>query len=228
MAGKSLLREGTIPSDYRSLRSQVTTLGTESALRAEYSRLRSIVRKRIERMEQAGETTNRFYEKFGNLAEALPTAKGRDTRDLSMRLSVLAKALGGGYTGTVKEIKEERKRQAERFAQAAEDSGDEETAEYFRDAKNITKSQWDKIHRMMGIVWQFAGRSISSKEVEAVAAKTVLSSKGQKKSVLQMAAEVMRDLGLDDVANLEDIQQRYKKDGRLRASWKKARNKRGF
>lgn len=222
---KSLLKEGTIPSDYRSHRSQLETLGSEAAIRSEYSRLRSIIRKRVERMQEAGETTNRFFSRFGDMDRAIPTAKGLETSEMSMRLSAMAQALGGGYTGTVREIREERKAAMERMAAEAEDAGDDETADFLR-SNTPTAKQWDKIHAVMGIVFGTVGRSVGSKEVEVAAAKLVLGK--QKKSALQMAAEVARDLGFDETGTLSEMKERYRQDGKQRVAWTRAHQRRGF
>ena len=231
MAQKSLLREGTIPHDYRSLASQIRTLGSEHDVREEYSRLRSIIRKRVERMASAGETENTFYRKFGDLGHALPSARGLSTQELSMRLSVAAHALGGGFSGTVREIKESRRAAMERLAQQAEDEGDDETAEFFRDPANINPKKWAKFQKVMGLVFSVVGKSVGSGDVEQAAAKIVLGETGKKKSVLQMAAEVTSDLGLDpdtEMNLLEFMKKRYREDGQERVSWKKAHKRRRF
>lgn len=219
---QSRLPQGSTLADFSSPARILAALGNESAIRAEYSRQRSIIRKRVERMAAAGETSNPFYRRFGNLGEALPTAKGMSTQEMMRRMAASARAVSGAYTSTLKGVKEQRREQSRRLAEKARAAGDDETAQYFESGK-LTPKQEEKINKIWGVVRAMMGRSIprglGSGETESIIVETVI--QGGKRSVLSMATEVLTRLDAD-VDQLEGAKERFTQTGKTRVSWSRS------
>lgn len=214
------LPQGLTPYDFRTPSSIMSALGSDKAVREEYSRQRSIIRKRVERMAAAGETSNQFYKRFGNLAQAMPSAKGLSTKEMMTRLAASSRAIGGGYQSTMTAVKQARKETQERIRQQAEEEGDDETAEFF--SKPLTPKQTEKANRIWGIVravmGKSLGKSIGSDGMEKQIYQTVVEG-GQ--SVLSMAAAVMSHYDAD-IAELETLKERFTQTGKTRVAWSKA------
>ena len=214
------LPKGTTVVDFRSEAAILAKLGSEAKLRAEYSRQRSIIRKRIERMKEAGETTNQFYQRFGDLKRALPTAKGLSTSEMAKRMAATARAIGGGYQATLTEVKTSRKAAMERVRREAEDVGDLETADFL--SKELTPKQAEKVGKVWAIVRAVMGKSIGktlgSGDTDVKIHQVVIEG-GQ--SVLGMASQVLTDFDAD-IATLETIKERFTQTGKTRVAWAKA------
>ena len=219
---QSRLPQGTTLADFSSPARILAALGNESAIRAEYSRQRSIIRKRVERMAAAGETANQFYQRFGNLGEALPTAKGMSTQQMMLRMAASARAISGSYTSTLGEVKENRREQSKRMAERAREAGDEETAAFFEKG-GLSPRQEEKVNKVWGIVRAMMGsaiaRGIGSGETENAIVSTVIQGGGR--SVLSMATQVMTILNAD-LDQLEGAGKRFTQTGKTRVAWSKA------
>lgn len=223
------LAKGTRLADYASPTRILNAFKDDmKAVRAEYSRQRSIIRKRIDRLREAGEVYNEFYERFGNLDEALPSLKNLTTDKVLRLMSSSASAIAGGYQSTLSEIKKERTDVLKTLAQQAEDADDMETAEMLRG--DVTPRQFDRMRRLMGIL-NHAGvtRFKPSDDVWKQAAVAVLSNDSHA-SLLSLAGQVLDKLGIefeDYVKFMQDAKQTYTAKGKYRATYKKARQKRG-
>lgn len=223
--GKSNLAPGTTITDYASYARLQSAFGSDAAIVSEYSRERSILRKRLERMEAAGETDNWLYRTFGDMKENLPTAKGMSAREAAQILASTARALGGARNASLSEIRATRKEAREDLAVQAEEAEDFEFASAIR---GMTDKQWRKMTKVMGMVQRTVGaRNLDSNELMQISAKIVLNAK-PKMPILSMAANAIRELGLDDdTANLEKLGAMFTKSGKTRVSWRKAHSKRG-
>ena len=172
-------------------------------------------------MAAAGETANPFYQRFGNLGESLPTAKGMSTGEMMRRMAASARAISGSYRSTLEGVKEQRREQSRRLAERAREAGDDETADFF-ESGSLSPKQEEKVNRVWGIVKAMMGKSIGkalgSDETEAMIVDVVR--KG-KRTVLSMAAEVISRLD-DDVTKLEGAKERFTQTGKTRVSWSKA------
>ena len=219
------LPEGMTILDFRSPSAIESKLTTDAAIRAEYSRQRSIIRKRVERMKAAGETSNAFYRRFGDLEKAMPTAKGLSTKEMEMRMAASARAIGGGYQSTLEQIKAARKASMERVRDEAKAAGDTATADFLD--KPLTPKQAEKVNRIWGIVKAILGRSlgksIGSGETDVKIHQLVLEGG---RSVLSMAAQVLSDYDAD-VQQLETLRERFTTTGKTRVSWDRAHRGKG-
>lgn len=199
-------------------------------IRAEYSRQRSIIRKRVERMEKAGEIYNPYYERFGRNRElSLPTVKTLSDADLLLMLSSTARGIAGGYQATVSEIRESRADTLGALKAQAEAAGDEDLAEAL--AKGLSAKQLAQVGRIMGMIKRVVGKTEDSNTVRETAMRVVLG-KRKGESLLGMAARTMDLLGVGEdeegnTGNLEALKERYTQKGTVRVSWKKAHSKRG-
>ena len=198
-------------------------LGSDAAVRREYSRQRSIIRKRVERMAAQGETSSQFYKTFGDLATALPTAKGLSTQEMLMRMTASARAIGGGYQSTLTQVKAARQETASRLADQARQVGDVETANALE--RGLTPSQMEKMGKLWGILRATMGkrfsRAIGSGDINLMIAETVIEGK---RSVLSMAATLINDLG-GGTAELEGAMERYTQTGKERVAWTRSHRK---
>lgn len=225
------LKKGTTLVDYATPTKIVSAFeGDFSAIREEYSRLRSIVRKRVERMEKAGETDNPTYQRYGNVKVQLPTVKELSDYQILQMLSNLAQQVGGGFkTATLSQIRETRNEWRDMLNEIAEDSGDEELKELLK-SKKLTDARIKTMQRMLGMIQKVVGTQLSSDEVIETTLKVVLSHESGT-SLLQMAAEVINELGIDTDMHgkdaLESLRERYTAEGTTRVNWAKAHKKRG-
>lgn len=219
------LPEGTFLTDFSSPERVLKILGSESAIQAEYSRQRSIIRKRIERMAAAGEVYNRLFKTFGNLAEDLPAVKNLTTEQMAKLLGATSRAIAGGYQNTLKEIRSARKEVVSVMRQRAEQEDDSELAEAL--SKDPTPAQMARIHTIMGMVQRTLGRKMAdSNELLEDATKMVMTSKS-KTSLLTLASQVMAAQGYDDMDDLMAMKDRFTAKGTTRVSWAKAHKARG-
>ena len=236
-APRQILKSGTTVSDYMSQRALLRAFGSESAVRTELSRLRSIVAKRTERMAAAGETENAFYQKFGGLRQKLPTVSGLSMREMAAWMKTFAHSMAGSKAASsLEEVRTRRKEGTERLIKQAEKAGDTTLVEDLK--KNPSASQWKQIRKVMDMIYKVGGRDVNSGTVFTLTMKTVLEpdldeeseKKGKKKkkrNLLSLAAEVMQRMETAKVENLEELQKRFTAQGTTRVSWEKAHKKRG-
>ena len=226
-APRQILKSGTTVSDYMSQRALLRAFGSESAVRTELSRLRSIVAKRTERMAAAGETENAFYQKFGGLRQKLPTVSGLSMREMAAWMKTFAHSMAGSKAAsTLEEVRTRRKEGTERLIKQAEKAGDKTLVEDLK--KNPTVSQWKKIRKIMDMIYRIGGRDIDSGLVFTLTMKTVLEpNAGKKRNLLSLAADVMQRMEIDNVEDLEELRERFTSQGTTRVSWEKAHKKRG-
>lgn len=222
------LAEGTTLYDYSSAnRIKSAFGGNMSDIRAEYSRQRSIIRKRLDRMEKAGETYNKFYNLYKDRERMIPSLKGLTDAQVMKALSMTAQAIGGGYVSTVSEIREHRDELRKRMYEEAEEFGDEELMEFLK--KPITPRQYGQIGRIMGMIRTAVGQYVGSDDVYQEAMKVVLSDDG-KTSLLTLANRVLENMmGAENVDTemKNAMKERYTARGTTRVSYKKAHGKRG-
>lgn len=219
------LPEGTFLTDYSSPERVRQTLGSDSAIQAEYSRQRSIIRKRVERMAAAGEVYNRLYKTFGNLVEDLPAVKNLTTEQMAKLLGATSRAIAGGYQNTLRDIKAARSEAVSVMRQRAEQENDTELVEAL--SKEPTPAQMARIHTIMGMVQRTLGRKmVDSNELQEDATKIVMTSKS-KTSLLTLASQVMAAQGYDDMDDLMAMKDRFTARGTTRVSWAKAHKARG-
>ena len=223
MRGKSHLAPDTTIMDYVSPARIREAFGSEAAIRAEYSRQRSIIRKRIERMQQAGETSNWVYNQFGNLTESMPTARDLSTDDMMKIMSASARVLSGGYNATMREIRASRQSAQEALAAQAEENGDDETADYLRN--KMTNAQWRRITQIVGMLQGIMGKKAQdSNELFFAATDVVMNNRGER-SLLTLVSTTISEFALD--ADINEVAEKFTSKGRVRMSWKKAHSKRG-
>lgn len=216
---KSNLKPGLSVVDYSSYNALFTVLGSEQAIRNEYSRMRSIIRKRVERMAAAGETHNWVYRNFGDMPQQLPSAIGKSTKELAQIMAAQARVLSGGYQSTVREIRQSRKQAIRDIAKEAKEAGDIGFAEMI---KKITPQQYERAKRLMGMMQSAIGKAYqSSEEVWQDALKVSLST-NSKSNLLTEANKLLADYGLDDVETLSSMKSRFTAKGTTRQSWKRA------
>ena len=213
--------------------------GDERRIRAEYSRQRSIVRKRIERMAAAGETENFVYRKYGDLKSALPTADRLSTRQMLDILTSTASTIGGGYQSTLRDIKKRRQRlrktieEQEQKGEAkvkTRGKGKKATAEDESadegDGGKLSDAQLRKIQKLMGMTQFVLGKARDSGELLEMVTDTVRRG-GGKRNLLSMAAEILNAYGAAETEDLEGLKSRFTAKGTTRVSWAKAHGKRG-
>lgn len=220
------LAPGTTLPDYSSQeRIQRAFGGDMAAIRREYSRQRSIIRKRVERLKAAGETHNHFYHKYSNLDEVLPSARGLSDQELMQAMARSAHGIGAGMQSTVSEVRASREEQI---------AGLKADAEYYEDAElaqkldeGITAKQLEQIQRIMGMVQKVVGRVDDSDTLRQEATKTVLFGDPHV-TILSKAAQVINNLGLGDenIDAIAELKKIYTWKGTVRVSYKKAHAKR--
>jgi len=219
------LPEGTFLTDFASVERVRAALGSDAAIQAEYSRQRSIIRKRVERMAAAGETYNRLFKTFGNMEQALPTVKNLTTEQMAKLLGATSRAIAGGYQNTMRSIRESRKSTANALRKQAEAAGDTALAEAL--TKDPTPAQMEKIHRLMGMVERTLGKKlVDTNELLEDATRIVMTSKS-KTSLLTMASQLMANQGFDEMEDLAALKDRFTARGTVRVSWSRAHGKRG-
>lgn len=226
------LAKGTQLTDYANPSRIMRAFdGDMSRIRAEYSRQRSIIRKRIERMEAAGEIHNDFYRRFGNMQEAIPSLKGLSNEQVMRAMSGTANALVGGYQTTLKEIRQARQEAFEEFKAQAENAGDKKLVAELN-KQGLTSEAYDNIKTLMGYM-QNAGviKFKPSKPVYDAVIKEYYKRKDGE-SLADVASKVVKKLRLrvsDDqrVEIMEKIQRGANTAGGKTVSFDKARKKRG-
>lgn len=219
------LPEGTFLTDFASSERVRAALGSDAAIQAEYSRQRSIIRKRVERLAAAGETYNRLYKTFGNLEQALPTVKNLTTEQMAKLLGATSRAIAGGYQNTLRAIRESRRSTSNALRKQAEAEGDIALAEAL--ARDPTPAQMEKIYRLMGMVERTLGKKmVDTNELLEDATKIVMSSRS-KTSLLTMASQLMANQGFDELEDLAALKDRFTARGTVRVSWSRAHGKRG-
>lgn len=212
--------------------------GDERRIRAEYSRQRSIVRKRIERMAAAGETENFVYRKYGDLRSALPTADKLSTRQMLDILTSTASTIGGGYQSTLRDIKKRRQR-LRKTIEEQEQKGEAKAktrtkgkratdgeSEDEGDGGKLSDAQLRKIQKLMGMTQFVLGKARDSGELLEMVTDTVRQG-GSKRNLLSMAAEILNAYGAAGPEDLEGLKSRFTAKGKMRVSWAKAHGKRG-
>ena len=204
--------------------------GDEKRIRAEYSRQRSIVRKRVERMAQAGETENFVFRKYGDLKTALPTADQLTTQQMLSILTNTGSTLAGGYQSTLRDIKKRRKTLRKTIEEQQERRGKKsgagaESGEEGDDGSTLTDAQLIKVQKLMGMTQYALGKAMDSDEVLEKATEIVKKG-GKQRNLLKMAAEILTHFDAD-IDDLEGLQQRFTAKGTTRVSWSKAHGKRG-
>lgn len=218
---KSRLPKGTGVENFSSPTKIMKTLGTEKAIREEYSRQRSIIRKRIERLRAAGETDNWMYKTFGHMDRDLPSSRGLSTQTMMKLMAPMSRALSGGYKSDLTSIRAARKEYQSDLADQAEEAGDEDTAAAIR---NMSSAQFGKAMRIVGMIQRVTGKGLTSDELVEAAVEMVATSKGKKMSLFSMASEVINKLGLDsddDTDVISKMGAMFTAKGTIRASWKR-------
>lgn len=212
--------------------------GDERRIRAEYSRQRSIVRKRVERMAAAGETENFVYRKYGDLKSALPTADRLSTRQMLDILTSTASTIGGGYQSTLRDIKKRRQRLRRTIEEQEQKEGakaktrtkgkrtTEDESEDEGDGGKLTDAQLRRIQKLMGMTQFVLGKARDSGELLEMVTDTVRRG-GSKRNLLSMASEILNAYGAAEPEDLEGLKSRFTAKGTMRVSWAKAHGKRG-
>ena len=211
------LPEGLTLLDFSSAAAIKRALGSDRAIRAEYSRQRSIVRKRMERMAAAGETSNRAFQRFGDIRTALPTARELSTTQMLEILQRTSQELAGGKVSTLREARKSKRNKARSFNEAAKATGMDHP---------LTDNQIERISRLMGMVQTVLGKkAYDSGGQQEEATALVTAPGGSKRSLLSMAAEMLSRYDAD-IEDMEKVKERFTSKGTLRVSWTKARKKR--
>lgn len=224
------LAEGTTITDYSNPTRILRTFNNDMrAIRAEYSRQRSIIRKRLDRLEKAGEVYNKFYQYYGKDRNVqIPSLKGLSDSDVLDMLSRTAGGIGRGFQSTVKEVREARKEVFAQLELEAEESGDTAFAQQMKEG--LTASQYSKVGYIMRMINKVVGRLNSSDEAYQKAMKYVVNSSDPKESLLSKAGRIIKEMGLDPddtIVKLEDLKNTFKNNGQYRANYLKSRGKRG-
>lgn len=220
------LAPGTTLPDYSSQERIKRAFNDDmAAIRREYSRQRSIIRKRVERLEVAGEIYNPYYKKYSNLKEVLPSARSLSDQELMQAMARSAYGIGAGMQSTVSEVRAARKEQIEGLKAEAKYYGDDDLAEELE--KGVTPKQLEQANKIMGMVQKVVGRVDDSDTLRQAAIRVVLSG-DRKESLLTKAAHVINDLGLgaDSQDALADLKQIYTMRGTVRVSYKRSHGRR--
>lgn len=206
--------------------------GDEKRIRAEYSRQRSIVRKRVERMKAAGETDNFVYRKYGDIKNDLPTADQLTTRQMMEILTNTGSTIAGGYQSTLSDIRQRRRRLKKTIEEAQErgkakgkkgaSAADEGAGD---EGEALTDAQVKKIQQLMGMTQFVLGKAQDSDTILEEATKIVKRG-GKQRNLLTMAAEILTRFDAD-VEDLEGLRSRFTAKGTTRVSWAKAHKGRG-
>ena len=224
------LAEGTTITDYANQTRILKAFDNDMrAIRAEYSRQRSIIRKRLDRLEKAGEVYNKFYQYYGKDRNVqIPSLRGLSDSDVLDMLSRTAGGIGRGFQTTVKEVREGRETVFENLRKEAETSGDIEFADFIKDG--LTAEQYSRVGYVMRMINKVIGRLNSSDEAYQKAMKYVVNSSDPKESLLRKASRIVSEMGLDselELDALQDLKKMFKNNGQYRASYLKSRRKRG-
>ena len=198
------------------------------AVRAEYSRQRSIIRKRVERMEAAGEISSSFYQNFGK--NRLKPVKELSDREILMQLTRTASALAGGRKSSLQQIRDARKAAQADLLMEAKKAGDTELAKMLE--KPMTDKQYRDALTIMHLVYTVASEAYDhSAWRESV--KLVLNKK-KGDTLLSMAASILSSMDFDEdeegqggMKAMEELKSRFTSRGKTRVSWSKAHGRRG-
>lgn len=224
------LKKGAV-TDYASPSRILNLFGNNmKEIRAEYSRQRSIIRKRVERMEAAGETTSQFYKAFG-VNRLKPVAQLSD-REILMQLTRTASALASGRRSSLQQIRDARKAAQADLLMEAKKEGDTELAQLL--SKPMTDKQYRDALTVMHLVYSVVGDAYQSSSWRESVKLVLNKKKGD--TLLSMASSVLSSMdwdgedqegGMASIKAMEQLHARYTSRGKTRVSWSKARNKRG-
>ena len=225
------LEKGSL-TDYASpARIMALFEGDMKAIRAAYSRHRSIIRKRVERMAAAGETHNITFGKFGNVRTQLPTVNSLTDAQVLEMLSATAGQIGGGYrSATLSGIKMSRIDWQREAARDAREAGDLETASKLT-KRDMSASQWDRVGRLMGMVKKVTGAfSPGSGEQYSAVIQEVVGS-GYQPNLFKLAQSIFDKFGIQEDTEgrlvMESVKEKYTAKGSVRISWQKVHKRRG-
>ena len=185
-------------------------------------------------MKAAGETDNFIFRKYGDLKQALPTAKQLTTRQMMEILTNTGSTIAGGYQSTLSDIRQRRRKLKKTIEEAQkqqrekskgkkgaaavdEDGGDEGEA--------LTDAQVKKVQQLMGMTQFALGKAQDSDTILEEATKIVKRG-GKQRNLLTMAAEILSRFDAD-VEDLEGLRSRFTAKGTTRVSWAKAHKGRG-
>lgn len=154
------LAKNKLITDYSTdLSKMVKTFGSEQAVADEYSRMRSILRKRAERMAKAGETDNAFYRHWGDVHTAMPTVKELRSQpggmsDMTRLMAKMAKTLQSPYASTVADLRKRRREQQKSFEETVLPDLPPETQEDYREHIKSDPEYYQKIRDRAGKIAQ--------------------------------------------------------------------------
>lgn len=198
------------------------------AIREDASRYRNIIRKRLDRMEAAGETTNPYYNYYKDRETKLGTVRGMSDEEVMRILPTWAAGVSGAYQDTLTAVKQARADLVESWRLYAEEEGDEDLADLL---SNPTPEQMAAIGKLMGMITYAVGvkgKLLDSATVYQEAMKAVLGNK--KGSLLTKAANIINNMGLDDsedASGLSKMKEKYSWQGGVKVSYQKSHKKRG-
>lgn len=221
---KSSLREGLTELDFSSQTRIRAALGDEKAIRAEYSRMRSIIRKRINELEKANVKRNWLYRTFGDMQKQLPTARGMSTRDMMKRMAPMARALSGSYKQT--NLRDIRRTEAKTIKTIADQA---KTAGQVADAKDIgtwTDAEFEKFKILMGMIENVVGRQLSYDKGITAAVSAALQNRQPGQSLRDMAKKAVDLMGMSRRAKQNakhSLEFRWTAKGKTKVSWKNRR-----
>ena len=229
---KSYLKGKTLMDFSSPMRILETFGNNDRAIREEYSRQRSIIRKRIERLELAGEVNNWLYQRFGNFAIEMPTARELTTKQMMMIMKSSAGVLSGAYQDvTLRSIKKSQREAFRTAAKTASHYGDKETADILRTPK--AKELWEQIIRVYGMI-KPEKQTIYAMLGEAAHQVIKRYEQEEKRkggprniSLITIAGSVAKAMGMDKDKTIADIKKVYTGEGKKKPDFKKAKKARG-
>lgn len=221
------------------------------AIREDASRYRSIIRKRLDRMEAAGEIYNPYYEFYKDREKTIAPIRGMSDKEVMRILPTWAAGVSGAYKDTLSEVRQARKDVAaawasvmaenqkediqRKTAEAIEkgeeiDLDDDDLTDWGSAVENITPEQLADVGRIMGMITHavgIKGKLLDSSSVYQDALKAVLGK--DKHSLLTKATQIIKNMGLDDSnsSGIEKMKDKYNWQGRVKVSYQKSHKKRG-
>lgn len=220
-------------------------------IREDASRYRSIIRKRLDRMESAGEIYNPYYEFYKDREKTLASIKGMSDREVMRILPTWAAGVSGAYKDTLGEVRQARQDTIDTWskviAEAQKDEIQRKTAEAIEKnveieldeddltdwgskVENITPEQLADVGRIMGMITHavgIKGKLLDSSSVYQDAMKAVLGK--DEHSLRTKAVNIIKSMGLDDedMSGIEKMKDKYNWQGRVKVSYQKSHKKRG-